>query len=37
MDEYNTNFRMITSSWYPERATNLFVLDKDLKLVSSLT
>jgi hypothetical protein len=28
---------MITSSWYPERATNLFVLDKDLKLVSSLT
>ncbi len=37
MDEYNTNFRMITSSWYPERWTNVFVLDKDLKLVSSLT
>lgn len=37
MDEYNSNFRIITSSWYPDRATNLFVLDKDLKLVSSLT
>lgn len=37
MDEYNTDFRIITSSWYPNRATNLFVLDKDLWLVSSLT
>lgn len=37
MDEYNNNFRIITSSWYPERWTNLFVLDKDLNLTSSLT
>ncbi len=37
MDEYDSNFRIITSSWYPERATNLFVLDKDLKMLSSLT
>lgn len=37
MDEYNSNFRIITSSWYPERSTNLFVLDADLKQVSSLT
>jgi len=37
MDEYNTNFRIITSSWYPNRSTNVFVLDKDLKQVSSLT
>jgi len=37
MDEYNSNFRIITSSWYPDRATNLFVLDKDLNLTSSLT
>ncbi|MDD3302844.1 MAG: beta-propeller domain-containing protein [Candidatus Gracilibacteria bacterium] len=37
MDEYNSNFRIITSSWYPDRATNLFVLDKDLNMTSSLT
>lgn len=37
MDEYNSDFRIITSSWYPERWTNLFVLDKDLKKVSALT
>ncbi len=37
MDEYNSNFRIVTSSWYPERWTNLFVLDKDLTKVSALT
>lgn len=37
MDEYNDNFRIITSSWYPDRATNLFVLDNNLSLVSKLT
>lgn len=37
MDEYNTDFRIITSSWYPERASNLFILDKNLDLVSKLT
>ncbi len=37
MDEYDNNFRIITSSWYPERATNLFVLDDSLKMVSKLT
>ena len=37
MDENNGDFRIITSSWYPKSATNLFVLDKDLSLLSSIT
>ncbi len=37
MDEYKSNFRIITSSWYPERETNLYLLDNDLNLTSSLT
>lgn len=37
MDEYNGNFRIITSQWSPERSTGLYVLDADLESVSSLT
>ncbi len=37
MDEYEDNFRIITSQWQPERSTGLYVLDKDLNSVSSLT
>jgi len=36
MDEYNGNFRIITSQWSPDRQTNLFILDKNLKKLSSL-
>ncbi len=37
MDEYNGNFRIITSQWSPERSTGLYVLDNNLKTISSLT
>ena len=37
MDEKDTNFRIITSEWQPERSTGLYILDEDLELVSSLT
>jgi len=37
MDEFEGNFRIITSQWSPERSTGLYVLDSDLKKVSSLT
>lgn len=37
MDEYNWNFRIITSTWAPERSTWLYVLDNNLEMVSSLT
>jgi len=37
MDEYEWNFRIITSQWSPERSTGLYILDKDLKSLSSLT
>lgn len=37
MDEHDNNFRIITSQWHPERSTGLYILDKDLELVSSLT
>jgi len=36
MDEYEWNFRIITSRWSPERQTDLYILDEDLKKVSSL-
>ncbi len=36
MDEYNENFRIITSQWSPDRQKNLFILDKNLKKLSSL-
>ncbi|NUJ97272.1 hypothetical protein HGA92_00620 [Candidatus Gracilibacteria bacterium] len=36
MDEYESNFRIITTQWSPQRQTNLFILDKDLKKLSSL-
>ncbi len=36
MDEYEWNFRIVTSSWLPERSTSLFVLNQDFKKVSSL-
>lgn len=37
MDEHNSNFRIITSEWSPERSTSLYVLDENLKTLSSLT
>lgn len=37
MDEYNGNFRIITSVWSPERSTGLYILDNNLQKVSSLT
>ncbi len=37
MDENKDHFRIITSWTYPKRNTNLFILDKDLKLTWSLT
>lgn len=37
MDEYQDNFRIITSSWSPERSTGLYILDENLESVSSLT
>jgi len=37
MDEYNGNFRIITSQWSPEQSTGLYVLDNNLNSVSSLT
>lgn len=37
MDEHKWDFRIITSQWRPERSTWLYVLDKDLEKVSSLT
>jgi len=37
MDEYNGNFRIITSQWSPERSTGLYILDNNLNSVSSLT
>ncbi len=36
MDEKDTNFRIITTEWQPKRSTWLYILDKDLKLVSNL-
>ena len=36
MDEYQGNFRIITSQWSPKRSTSLFVLDAGLKKLSSL-
>ncbi len=37
MDEYNGNFRIITTQWSPERSTGLYILDKDLKKIGDLT
>jgi len=37
MDEYEGNFRIITSAWTPERSTGLYILDENLQKVSSLT
>jgi inhibitor of cysteine peptidase len=37
MDEYEWNFRIITSQWSPERSTGLYILDEDLESVSNLT
>ena len=31
------NFRILTSKWWPEQATDLYVLDPSLKLVGALT
>lgn len=36
MDEYEGNFRIITSQWQPERSTGLYILDKNLENVSQL-
>lgn len=36
MDEKDWDFRIISQTRYPDRETSLYVLDKDLKLVSSL-
>jgi hypothetical protein len=33
MDEDdNGNFRILTTTWYDQRATHLSILDKDMKL-----
>jgi hypothetical protein len=33
MDEDNDeNFRILTTTWYDQRATHLSILDKDMKL-----
>ena len=37
MDEYQGNFRIITSQWQPEQSTGLYILDKNLNKVSELT
>jgi len=37
LDEYNWNFRIITSQWSPELSTGLYILDNNLQSVSSLT
>ena len=37
MDEKDNYFRIITTQWFPERNTWLYILDKDLNLVSSLS
>ena len=37
MDEYQGNFRIITSEWQAEPSTSLHILDKDLNKLSSLT
>jgi len=37
MDEHEWDFRIITSTWSPERSTWLYVLDEDLENISSLT
>ena len=37
MDEKDGNFRIITSEWQPEQSTGLYILDKNLELISSLT
>lgn len=37
MDEKDTNFRIITSEWRPERSTWLYILDDNLEMISSLT
>ncbi|MCH8518974.1 beta-propeller domain-containing protein [Candidatus Gracilibacteria bacterium] len=37
MDEYQGNFRIITSEWSREPSTSLHILDKDLNVLSSLT
>jgi len=37
MDEHNGDFRIITSEWNKETSTNLYILDKNLKTLSSLT
>lgn len=37
MDEYQWDFRIITSQWSPERSTGLYILDENLEKVSDLT
>ncbi|USN56279.1 MAG: beta-propeller domain-containing protein [Candidatus Peribacteria bacterium] len=37
MDEQDGYFRILTSVWWPEQNTHLWVLDKDLNLVGKLT
>jgi len=37
MDEYQGDFRIITSQWSPDRSTGLYILDEDLEKVSDLT
>lgn len=36
MDENNSNFRIVTSEYFPKSSTSLYILDKDLNLTSSL-
>jgi inhibitor of cysteine peptidase len=36
MDEKDSKFRIITTQWSPERQTNLFVLDENLKKYGSI-
>ena len=37
MDEFEWNFRIITSQWHPERSTGLYILDENLNKISDLT
>jgi len=37
MDEYEGDFRIITSQWSPERSTGLYILDENLEKISDLT
>lgn len=36
MDEFQGDFRIITSQWQPKASTSLYILDEDLDTVSSL-